>query len=167
VSEPFLGEVRMFGFNFPPRGWALCNGQIISLAQNTALFSLLGTTYGGNGQTTFALPNLQSRLAVGLGTGPGLSSYVSGQTGGVESMQLAPNQLPSHPHSQPVTNGPTGGSRPNGAVPSAGGSYAPASDGGAFSPTSSIGGNVPFDIRQPFLAMNYSIALEGIFPSRN
>jgi microcystin-dependent protein len=98
MSQPFLGEIRMFGFNFPPRGWALCNGQILSIAQNTALFALLGTMYGGNGQTTFALPDLRSRVPLHMGQGPGLSSYTLGQAAGSESVTLTTPQLPSHNH---------------------------------------------------------------------
>src|SRR4051812_113885 len=98
MSTPFLGEIRMVGFNFAPRGWALCNGQILSIAQNTALFSILGTTYGGNGQTTFALPDLRGRVPVSAGQGPGLSSYDLGQVTGSENVTLTVQQLPAHSH---------------------------------------------------------------------
>jgi microcystin-dependent protein len=167
VSEPFLGEIRLLPFNFAPRGWAFCQGQIMSIAQNTALFSLLGTTYGGNGQTTFALPDLRGRVAVSAGQGPGLSDYVLGEVTGSESVQLLANQLPAHVHAQPVSNAASSSSRPNGNVPSAGGSYTTPSDGGSFAPTTSAGNNQPFPIVQPLLVLNYCIALAGIFPSRN
>src|SRR3954468_23228168 len=99
MSEPFLGEIRMFGGNFAPRGWAFCNGQILSIAQNTALFSLLGTTYGGNGQTTFGLPDLRGRVAVSAGQGPGLSNYSLGELAGSESVTLTSANMPAHNHS--------------------------------------------------------------------
>src|SRR5215213_5449370 len=98
MSEPFVGEIRIVGFNFAPRGWAMCNGQILPIAQNTALFSLLGTTYGGNGQTTFALPDLRSRVPIHFGQGPGLSNYDLGQVSGTESDTLIVNNLPAHTH---------------------------------------------------------------------
>src|SRR5580765_2676031 len=98
MSQPFLGQIAIFGFNFPPRGWALCNGQTLAIAQNTALFSLLGTTYGGNGQTTFALPNLQSRVPIHQGQGSGLSPYTIGQEGGTESVTLTTGEMPAHVH---------------------------------------------------------------------
>src|SRR3954452_14925268 len=98
MSEPFIGEIRMFGGNFAPRGWALCNGQLLSIAQNTALFSLLGTTYGGDGQTTFGLPNLQSRIPLNQGQGPGLSNYDLGQAGGEETHTLITTEMPTHNH---------------------------------------------------------------------
>src|SRR5439155_18983562 len=98
MSEPFLGEIRLFGFNFAPRGWAFCQGQLLPIAQNTALFSLLGTTYGGNGQTTFALPDLRGRVAVGFGQGPGLSNIDLGQVSGAETATLTQAQMPAHGH---------------------------------------------------------------------
>lgn len=167
MTEPFLGEIRLFPYNFAPRGWAFCQGQIMSIAQNTALFSLLGTTYGGNGQTTFALPDLRGRVAVSSGEGPGLSPYDLGEVTGTENVTLLSTQLPAHTHAQPVSNAASSSSRPNGNVPSSGGSYTTPSDGGSFAPTTPAGGNQPFSITQPLLALNYCIALEGIFPSRN
>src|SRR5438270_2669849 len=98
MSEPFLGEIRMFGGNFAPRGWSLCNGQLLPIAQNTALFSLLGTTYGGNGQTTFALPDLRGRVPLHWGQGPGLSNYDLGEQTGTESVTLLSTQMPAHSH---------------------------------------------------------------------
>jgi microcystin-dependent protein len=167
LSEPFVGEIRAFGFNFNPRGWAMCAGQLMSISQNTALFSLLGTQYGGNGQTTFGLPDLQGRVIVGQGNGSGLSQYIIGEIAGSENVLLNINQVPQHSHSQPVTNGPASATRPHNTVPAAGGSYAAASDGGAFLATTPSGGSQPFQILQPLLVMNYCIALEGIFPARN
>src|ERR1041385_3867939 len=99
MATPFLGAICMFGFNFAPRGWAFCNGQILPIAQNTALFSLLGTTYGGNGQTTFALPDLRGRVPIHFGQGPGLSLYDLGQVGGSETVTLTPSTMPAHNHS--------------------------------------------------------------------
>src|SRR4051812_19628298 len=103
MSEPFLAEIMIFAGNFAPRGWAFCNGQILSIAQNTALFSLLGTTYGGNGQTTFALPDLRGRVPIGVGQGPGLSSISLGEVGGTENVTLLTTQMPMHDHTATVT----------------------------------------------------------------
>jgi microcystin-dependent protein len=172
VSNPFLGEIRLFPFNFAPRSWAFCAGQILSIAQNTALFSLRGTTFGGNGTVTFALPDLRGRAAVGVGMGPGLSDYQLGEVGGVESTTLTTNQLPSHSHgfTQNATATATTKS-PSGKVPaySAAGSIygdpgALSLAGAAIAPT---GGNQPVPILPPYLGLHYCIALEGIFPSRN
>jgi microcystin-dependent protein len=167
VSEPFLASIVLFAGNFAPRGWAFCNGQILSIAQNTALFSLLGTTYGGNGQTTFALPDLRGRAPVSAGQGPGLSNFDLGQVGGVENVTLLTTQMPAHTHSQPATNGQQTTNRPNGAMPARGGVYANESDNSALHATSSAGGSQPHENRSPYLTLNYIIALEGIFPSRN
>jgi microcystin-dependent protein len=169
VSEPFIGEIRIFGFNFAPRGWALCNGQILSIAQNTALFSLLGTTYGGNGQTTFALPNLQSRVPVHFGQGPGLSPYVLGQQGGTETVTLNTNQMPNHSHLVAASSVSPNASRPGNAFLAANGAYQTAPDGTTMNPAmiQGSGGSQPHDNIQPYLTLNFCIALEGIFPSRN
>lgn len=177
MSEPFLGQIAIYGFNFAPRGWAMCNGQILPIAQNTALFSLLGTTYGGNGQTTFALPNLQSRVPIHFGQGPGLSSYDLGQAAGTESDTLTVNQLPSHNHpvncaqGAPTTAKPAGNLLANLSIdppPTTANIYAPTATN-TMLPTmiGLTGGNQPFGILQPYLALNFCIALEGIFPSRN
>lgn len=168
--EPFLGEIRIFGGNFAPHGWALCQGQVLPIAQNTALFSILGTTYGGNGTTTFALPDLRGRAAMGMGQGPGLSDRTLGETGGTESVTLINSQLPAHNHSHavPATNEAATSSRPVGKVPAAGGAYADTSDGTMAADTTGIsGGNQPHNNMQPFITMNYIIALQGIYPSRN
>src|SRR5919109_3928213 len=101
MSDPYVAEIRIFPFNFAPRGWAFCNGQLLPISQNTALFSLLGTTYGGNGQTTFALPDLRGRVPISSSQGPGLSNYDLGEIGGFESVTLTTNQLPAHTHGLP------------------------------------------------------------------
>lgn len=169
MAEPFLAEIKMFAGNFAPRGWAFCNGQILSIAQNTALFSLLGTTYGGNGQTTFALPNLQSRSPVHAGQGPGLSSIDLGQVGGSEAVTLTQAQMPAHSHLASANQGAPSATRPAGNVPAGSGSYATASDGSTMNPgfVQNTGGGQPHENRPPFLGINFIIALEGIFPSRN
>jgi microcystin-dependent protein len=182
-TEPFIGEIKIFGFNFAPRGYMTCQGQTLSIAQNTALFSLLGTTYGGNGQTTFALPDLQGRRPVGQGQGPGLSSYQMGQVSGTENITLLPNNMPMHAHpgqgltvNIPVSTGGADASSPAGAyladtgteifssAATAGQSYGAGTIGGN---TGMAGGSQPFGILNPYLCINYSIATEGIFPSRN
>ncbi len=168
MAEPFLGEIRMVGFNFAPQGWAMCNGQILSISQNTALFSLLGTTYGGNGTQTFALPDLRGRVAIHLGQGPGLQSYPQGEIGGVESVTLTTGQMPTHAHSQLTSKDEQTTNRPDAAYPTIGGIYASTQDGAApMQPSNNAGGSQPHENRQPFLVMNFVIALQGIFPSRN
>jgi microcystin-dependent protein len=181
-TDPFLGEIKIAGFNFAPVGYAFCNGQTLPIAQNTALFSLLGTTYGGNGQTTFALPNLQSRVPIHFGQGPGLSSYALGQQAGTENVTLTTGQMPAHNH--PLTgtvavqanndntglvNNPTSKRLgASGNIFSAGTdelvNMAPLASNLAIG---SIGGSQPLSILQPYLALNFIIALQGIFPSRN
>jgi microcystin-dependent protein len=171
MSDAFTGEIRIFGFNFAPRGWAMCNGQILPIAQNTALFSLLGTTYGGNGQTTFALPDLRSRVPVHVGQGPGLSSYDLGQTGGQEAVTLTQSTMPGHGHGAGVTQAPGTTTRPANKVPATAGAaaYADASDGSTFNPAfiQNTGGNQPHPNLQPYLTLNFCICIQGIFPSRN
>jgi microcystin-dependent protein len=168
--EPFLGQLSLFGFGFPPRGWAKCDGQILPIAQNTALFSLLGTTYGGDGRTTFALPDLRGRVPVHQGQGPGLSNYDLGEVLGAESVTLTTQQLPPHGHG--IQGAATAASKsPSGAVPGyndAGSSYGPP-DGTQMANTmcQPTGAGQPHENRQPTLAMNWCIATEGIFPSRN
>jgi microcystin-dependent protein len=172
MSDPFLGEIRLFPYTFAPRGWALCHGQILSISQNTALFALIGTIYGGDGQTTFALPDLRGRVVVSSGQGPGLSAYDVGETGGRESVSLAESQMPAHTHDVAV-NGATSGSRkPNnrflGRV-SDGTAYAGASNGRTLNPgaIARSGGGQPHENRPPHLTLNYCIALQGIFPARD
>lgn len=175
MSEPYLGEIRLFPFNFAPRGYAFCAGQIMSISQNTALFSIIGTTYGGNGQSTFALPDLRGNLPVGQHQGPGLSNYDLGQMGGSTTVNLLTGNLPAHNHPAIGTNNPANEPSPVG--------HAWAADGAGitmqFTPISgsplqsmspalgNAGGGQPHNNLQPFLALNYCIALQGAFPSRN
>lgn len=178
MDTPFLGMLALFGFNFQPSGWTYCNGQLISISQNSALFALLGTTFGGDGINTFALPDLRGRIPVGMGTGPGLSNYQMGQMAGSENVTLLSTQMPQHNHIMTASgNGPTqatasgaslasevrGGVNPMPVV-YANGATTPVNMASA---TSLAGGNQPHDNLQPYLAVNYCIALEGIFPSRN
>jgi microcystin-dependent protein len=180
--EGFIAEIRYFGGNFAPRNWAFCNGQILSIAQNTALFSLLGTTYGGNGQTTFALPDFRGRVAVGTGQGPGLSSYSLGEQTGAQSFTILANNLPAHTH--PFTgsvtmngNAAEGNSdAPQNDYPASQAGtplYATASNGsfmGAMQHnlgTTPTGSQTPVSNLMPVLGLNYVICLFGIFPSRN
>lgn len=186
--EEFLGTIKLFGFNFAPRGWLTCQGQILSIAQNTALFSLLGTTYGGNGQTTFGLPDFRGRVPVGQGQGPGLSNYEMGQMSGVESTTLNVTQMPQHTHVPTLSvtaalhaesiNGTA--NNPNGKMLASGtGIYVdpdPANNrtmaAESIVVTSSLtiapaGGSQPLSLLTPYLAVNYSICTEGIFPPRN
>lgn len=171
--DPLIGELRLFGFGFAPRGWAFCEGQLLPISSNTALFSLLGTTYGGDGKTNFALPDLRGRVAVSMGSGPGLSPTQLGDKGGVEQVTLSPNQGPSHSHGvQAAETAST--TRPNDAVPasvaatSASG-FAAAPDGTAMNAAmiAPSGGGEPHENRQPYLVLNWCIALDGIFPSRS
>jgi microcystin-dependent protein len=169
--DPFIGQIQAFGFNFPPRGWAFCDGQLLSISQNAALFSLLGTTYGGDGRTTFALPDLRGRSIVHAGQGPGLNSITQGEREGSENIILTVNNLPAHNHNVSVAVNSGSGEE------SSSTSYL-ASHANAFSevPTSdavlagvnqtNVGGNQPVNIRNPFLGIYVCIALQGIFPSR-
>ena len=174
MSEPFLGEIRPFGFNFAPRGWAMCAGQMLSISQNTALFSLLGTTYGGNGQTTFGLPDLRGRAPVHPGNGPGLPFVGQGDLGGTEAVTLLPQQLPSHGHVTRASADLAAGSSPAGNLMGAKGRggvdvYAAATNFTALAPgaVGSAGSSQAHNNMQPSLVVNFCIALEGIFPSRN
>lgn len=173
MAEPFLGQINIFPYTFAPRGWAFCQGQLLSIAQNTALFSLLGTTFGGNGQTTFALPDMRSRLAIGPGQGPGLSSYDLGEQAGSESVTMTIETMAAHMH--PVTfnvnNSEGGTTNPENAYLGKAdpGPYAAAqnANGGAQPATGPTGGQQPFTIIEPYLALNFCIATEGVYPSRN
>ncbi|KRC28726.1 phage tail protein [Acidovorax sp. Root219] len=172
MSEPFIGEITMFAGNFPPRGWAFCQGQIMSIAQNTALFSLLGTTYGGNGQTTFALPDLRGRAPVHAGQLTGGGNYDQGQFGGAESVSLIATEIPAHSHT--LAAGSTGTqASPSGGLPATTPArdfrYSNAAASAALhaGTISSGAGAQPHENRAPVLALNFIIALEGIFPSRN
>ncbi|HUD90835.1 phage tail protein [Sphingobium sp.] len=171
-SEPYIGQLTLFTYNFCPNGWAEASGQIMSIAQNTALFSLLGTTYGGNGMTTFALPDLRGRAPIHVGQGPGLSNYDLGQTGGTESTTLNVNNMPAHNHSIAATNLPGNKGGPGGKLLASDATLNKYSD----TPTPNVimnsqmvgvtGGSQPFSIRDPYLAMRWCIALSGIYPSR-
>jgi microcystin-dependent protein len=162
----------MFGFNFPPRGWALCNGQLLSISQNTALFSLLGTQYGGDGRTTFALPNLQSRVPIHQGTGARLSTYVVGQSGGTETVTLDVKQMPAHSHRVRATRGAADSDIPEDRVlaQSSQRAYLSHPDDTTVMNTAMIadaGGSQPHDNIQPYLTVNFGISLVGIYPSRD
>lgn len=174
-AQPFLGQVMPVPYNFAPNGWAFCNGQLLSISQNTALFSLLGTTYGGDGVSTFALPNLQGRVPLHFGQGAGLSGYVMGQTVGVENVTLQATQIPSHTHSYtPQANG-----RPGTVTGPAGALWAGSATGDSLYATGAsnasmaaqtlgnTGGSQSHENRQPTLALNFVIALQGVYPSRN
>ena len=188
--EPFLGQIQAFGFNFAPRGWAFCDGQLLPISSNTALFSLLGTTFGGDGRTTFALPDLRGRSIVHCGYGPGLSEISWGERGGVEKIQLTQAYMPSHSHA--LTNGAanvtiytteSAGNETNESDGGANGFSTGGSTPGIYQEnpttadhvggvvvsgnTNQAGGNLPFNSRNPFLGIFVSIALVGIFPSRS
>lgn len=211
MSDPFMGEIRMFAGTYAPRGWALCNGQLLAISSNSALFSLLGTNYGGDGVTTFALPNLQSRSPVGTGTGGGLTHIALGQTSGVENVSLTVGQLPVHAPTATFTGTPSNvtttvdvatttatamvapaagattylsattakagvanvtfnglftGTAPDSTKASLGGAHGSVTPGGTVT-VAPVGGGQPVGIRNPYLGMNFIIALEGIYPSRN
>ena len=173
MTEPFVGEIRMFAGNFAPRGHAFCEGQLLAVSQNDALFSLLGTTYGGDGRTTFGLPDLRGRVPIHQGTGPGLTNRRIGALGGAERVTLAVTQIPSHSH---PANCATGGNAvspvgnywstdPGGN--SAGFNSAADADMGNGAIGNNVGGGGSHENRQPSLAINFIIALVGIYPSRN
>jgi microcystin-dependent protein len=169
MAEAFIAEVRMFGFNFAPRGWADCNGQLLSIAQNTALFSLVGVNYGGNGQTTFGLPNLQGRAALAPGQGPGLSNYALGQTGGVENVTLTAAQVPAHNHTMPTFTALADTNEPAGGVVARVGTaaYINAAPNTALATSlASAGGGQAHNNMMPSLVVRFCISLQGIFPSR-
>lgn len=167
--DEFIAIVKIFAGNFAPRGWMFCQGQILSIAQNTALFSLLGTTYGGNGQTTFALPDLRGRAPIGQGQGPGLSNYVLGQTGGLESATLTQANLPAHSHTVNAVDDDFTKATPTGALLANANIYTTAAASATMNPAmiAPAGQSQPFEIMPPYLAINYIICTEGIYPSRN
>jgi microcystin-dependent protein len=176
MATPFIAQITLFGGNFAPRGWAFCQGQILSIAQNTALFALLGTTYGGDGQTTFALPDLRGRVPVQPGQGPGLSPYSLGEMGGSETVTLNQSQMPQHTHTATTVSNASSGAAtdtiPNGNFLAEGNHYRSSSNAqmnpAAVQVTIGIaGGGQPVTNVQPYLAINYLIALQGIFPARN
>lgn len=170
-TEPFIGQIKVFGFNFPPRFHATCDGQLLPIAQNTALFSLLGTTYGGNGQTTFALPDLRGRAAIHYGQGPGLSNYSIGQRSGQENHTLTINEIPQHNHiASASTNAADQTYPPNNLWANAGSAsgYSNTASGVMNSQSMALsGGSQSHNNMAPFLVVNFCIALTGIFPSRN
>lgn len=177
--EPFVGQITVFPFNFAPVGWALCEGQLLPISQNTALFSLLGTFYGGDGKTTFALPDLRGRVPVGQGQGPGLSFYDIGEMEGGEAVTLLATQNPPHSHPFPAVAAQATANAPNGSLPAEG----HGSGRGAFpvniyaalqtavplasGQVASAGGGQPHNNLQPYLTLNWCIALQGIYPSRS
>lgn len=171
MSNPFVAEIRMFGFNFAPSGWAFCNGQLLPIVQNTALFSLLGTFYGGDGRTNFGLPNLQGASPIHAGQGPGLSDRQVGESGGSATVSLLSSEVPPHGHGLRATSVASSVSPANAAL-------APLASGEAYraAPAATTlmsadamvaaGGNQPHNNRPPFLALNFCIALQGVFPPR-
>jgi microcystin-dependent protein len=173
VADPFVAEIRIFGFNFAPRGWALCDGQLLPISQNTALFSLLGTTYGGNGKTNFALPDLQGNAAMHPGQGQGLSLRDLGETGGEETVTLLVSEIPAHAHSLMAQTEPA-----NAQIPSPALCLTRSAGGNAYSTTTTglqnmalqaigpAGGGLPHNNMQPYLTLNFCIALQGVFPPR-
>ncbi len=172
---PFIGQIQPFGFGFAPQGWALCSGQLLPISQYSALFSLLGTTFGGDGRTTFALPDLRSRSIVGVGSGAGLSTISWGEKGGAEQITLTTANMPAHRHSvTATTNDATLDEAAAGVRFGTAGTpiYAPASSGTgtvalAADSTSQVGGSQAFQSRNPFLGIYVCIALVGVYPSRN
>ena len=172
MAEPFLGEIRVFSFGTIPKGWLPCNGQILAISQNTALFALLGTTYGGNGVNNFALPDLRGRVGINAGTAPSGTTYVQGETGGSESVTLTSSTVPPHSHAFMASTVTATGQAPSGNVlaPIAGGSLAFAAPATLqaleVNSVTPAGGNLPHENRQPSLVLSYCIATSGIFPSR-
>jgi len=176
MSNPFVAEIRIFGFNFAPKGWAFCDGQILPLSQNTALFSLLGTTYGGDGKSNFALPNMQGNGPIQQGQGPGLSLYDLGQSGGTPYVTLLQNEMPAHTH---IPNAITG-REASGQLPEPGGNFIASGSGVnvyvtgvqsnvQFNPqmVAPAGGSQPHNNMMPYLTLNFCIALQGVYPARN
>lgn len=169
MSQPFIGQVMLVGFNFPPVGWATCNGAVQSIAENSTLFNLIGTTYGGNGQTTYNLPDLQGRIPIHQGSN-GVSNYVIGQTGGVENVTITLNQFPNHTHSLLGSSSNASSDLPgNNALGSSVSAYTNAPPSLAMNNATigfSGGGNQPHSNLQPFLVLNWIIALFGVYPSQ-
>jgi microcystin-dependent protein len=173
MSNPFVAEIRIFAFSFAPKGWALCNGQLLPISQNTALFSLLGTTYGGDGKSTFALPNLQDSAPLQAGQGPGLSLYDLGQTGGEPSVTLLTTEMPQHTHQAIAA---TSGGLADPTAHAWGGSLKGVTPAYAASGPNNVqmnpfalsvsGGNLPHNNMPPIMVVNFCIALQGVFPAR-
>ena len=173
MSDQFVAEIRVFPFNFPPTGWAFCNGQILPISQNTALFSLLGTTYGGDGVSNFALPNLQGNFPINFGQGAGLSLYDLGETGGAAAVTLLASEIPAHTHNVNCATASNAASPANavfgGAARGKPPAYAPGPAAVAMSGSAvaAAGGNQPHNNLPPFLVLNFCIALQGVFPPRS
>ena len=174
MADPFVAEIRIFPLNFAPKGWAFCNGQILPISQNTALFSLLGTTYGGDGKSTFALPDLQGSAPMHPGQGPGLSLHDLGETGGSDAVALLESEIPTHSHTIQAANFPGDVQAPQPAVSlartSGGNSYQSTTNQNVVSMSPSAlapaGGDEPHNNMQPYLTLNFCIALQGVFPPR-
>jgi microcystin-dependent protein len=170
MADPFVAEIRIFPFNFAPKGWAWCNGQLLPISQNTALFSLLGTTYGGNGKSNFALPDLQGRAPMHPGQGPGLSLHDLGESGGSETVSLLPSEMPAHSHTMQCSTAPGDSASPTGVVARTIGAtpYNAASSNVAMAPQALAfaGSGSPHNNMQPYLTCNFNIALQGVFPPR-
>ena len=172
MSEPFIAEIRIFAGNFAPRGWAFCNGQLLPVAQNTALFSLIGTTYGGDGRSTTGLPDLKGRAPMHPGRGPGLTARRLGQRGGSETVTLTESQIPSHKHTAQGTTNSANQRTPANHLAATGGGrgtnfYSSSVASGAFKELTDTGGSGAHNNMQPFLAINFIIALVGLYPSRS
>lgn len=176
MADPFVAEIRIFPFNFAPTGWATCDGQLLPISQNTALFSLLGTTYGGDGKSTFALPNLQGSAPMHPGQGPGLSLHDLGETGGSETVTLLESEIPAHPHSIMAATSPglltapaadRGLARSQGGNAYVPGSPAPSLVAMAGQTLAPAGGSLPHNNMMPYLTLNFCIALQGVFPPRS
>jgi microcystin-dependent protein len=174
MADPFVAEIRIFPFNFAPKGWAFCDGQLLPLSQNTALFSLLGTTYGGNGKSNFALPDMQGSAPMHPGQGPGLSLHDLGETGGSETVTLLESEIPAHSHAlrASVEQGDNRQPSPAVALATSLGAFAyvggsPTLNGMAFQALSPAGGSLPHNNMMPYLTLNFCIALQGVFPPRS
>ena len=171
MSEPFLAEVRMVGFNFAPRGWAFCDGQILPINQNQSLYSLLGTTYGGDGRTSFALPDMRGRTPIHVGRSNGGQDHLLGQKSGEETHTLSGAEMPQHTHVAQATNNPSADDNPTGKVlgqaslPLYAAYNSPNTMGSGM--VANVGGGQAHDNMQPYLVVNFCIALQGLFPSRN
>jgi microcystin-dependent protein len=171
MADPFVAEIRIFPFNFAPRGWAWCDGQLLPLSQNTALFSLLGTTYGGNGKSNFALPDLQGRAPMHPGQGPGLSLHDLGETGGSETVSLLESEIPAHSHTLVASQADGLERSPAGQLPATGIGVSAYQVPGALTQLSGsalapAGGDAPHNNLQPYLTFYFCIALQGVFPPR-
>jgi microcystin-dependent protein len=171
MSSPFVGEIRLFAGNFAPAGWAFCDGSVLSIATNDVLFALIGTTYGGDGQTTFTLPDLRGRIPIHMGQGAGLSNYVIGQNGGVETVTLTTQQIPAHSHTLAATASPGHLASPAGALPARHRDYMSFLDAGPGPAMNAqslgvAGGSQPHDNMPQYLCVSFIISLFGIFPSQ-